>query len=146
MQEFIEKFPGQGHCSKNSIKDQFNQQQKSFRDYCKTKSTFASGQISGLSSDEQERILESKMSSTHSISLQFKQEDRPMSDQPTILNSWNAMQQATAAMHEFQTAADQHEIAAQVLEGPALSVSPLSQEKTCSAFIEDNTTSCSKFL
>jgi hypothetical protein len=116
MQEFIEKFPGQGHSSKNSIKDQFNQPQKSFCDYCKTKRTFASGQVSGLCRNEQEHILESKMSSTHSIFLQ---------------------------LHESQTAADQHEIAAQVLEGPALSVSPLSQEKTCAAVAEDNTTSCS---
>ncbi len=45
MQEFFEKFPGLGHRTKSSIKDQFNVPQKSFRDSCKTKRTFANGQV-----------------------------------------------------------------------------------------------------
>eukprot|EP00961_Rhodomonas_salina_P101754 1368804-Rhodomonas_salina.1 len=52
---FYAKFPDQCHRTKNSIKDQFNIQQKAFLDFCKTNRTFSSGQVSGLGRDEQEK-------------------------------------------------------------------------------------------
>mmetsp|Transcript_44721 Transcript_44721/g.91261 ORF Transcript_44721/g.91261 Transcript_44721/m.91261 type:complete len:408 (+) Transcript_44721:73-1296(+) len=106
--EFVIKFPDQIHRKKESVRDQWDKQQKMFREYCKTEAAFRAGRTSGLGRDQQEKILFSKKGQCHSVFEEFQQKSRPMSNPPTIYNGGNAVEQAQSVVQE--SAAEQERI------------------------------------
>jgi hypothetical protein len=97
-QAFYLKFPEQAHRTKQSVKDQFNIPQKSFRDYCKTDNSFRAGKDSGMGRDQMHAILDKKRSGVHHCFEEFSQEQRPMSLPPTIYHGGNAVAQGQAVV------------------------------------------------
>lgn len=147
---FMEKFPDQSSCSKQSIKDQFNIPQKMFRDYCKMLNTFRSGQVSGLGRDEQETVLANKKSALHTVFEEFSQESRPMSMPPTLFNCGNAealaqkiVVETKAALNTDNEDGDEEEFAVQCGQGSGVCNTPLSTAGSSSSAStgDDDTTS-----
>ena len=76
LAQFVKAFPDQKGRNKQSIRNQWDKEQRQFIDWCKCKAAFASGWVSGAGRDEQERILNGHKGPCHDLFLEFKQDER----------------------------------------------------------------------
>ena len=64
-QQFMEEYPDQRFRKKESVRDQFDKEQKKFRDWSKKNAAFRAGKVSGMSTDRQQQELYKVTGVTH---------------------------------------------------------------------------------
>ncbi len=70
--EFFTTFPDQVYCTKQSIQNQWDQEQCQFRDWCLSTAIYVQGKASGIGLDDQETILSNKRGPCHELFLEFQ--------------------------------------------------------------------------
>ena len=58
-----------------------------FKNFCKTQASFLARLTLGLGTDQQESVLAAKQGIAHDIFLEFKVEERPIVQPPTLINA-----------------------------------------------------------